>query len=134
MSNAKQLLLLRHAKSSWDEPGLADHDRPLATRGRKAAKRLGAQLRSDQTSVDLVLCSREGTVEAHARDGACGFTPEGLVWERGRNPLANQDPGAFAPLAAKGWLGAATGISSTPPTLMRSMPGIFTCKGPVIPT
>ena len=26
-----RLYLLRHAKSSWDEPGLADHDRPLAT-------------------------------------------------------------------------------------------------------
>ena len=28
----KRLFLLRHAKSSWDEPGLADHDRPLAGR------------------------------------------------------------------------------------------------------
>jgi phosphohistidine phosphatase len=33
----RQLLLLRHAKSSWDDPSLADHERPLSKRGRKAA-------------------------------------------------------------------------------------------------
>jgi phosphohistidine phosphatase len=37
----RQLLLLRHAKSSWDDPALPDHDRPLAGRGRKAAKLIG---------------------------------------------------------------------------------------------
>jgi phosphohistidine phosphatase len=57
MNDDKHLLLLRHAKSSWDDPALADHDRPLAPRGRKAAKRIGARLRADQTLVDLVLCS-----------------------------------------------------------------------------
>lgn len=54
---AKRLLLLRHAKSSWDDPALADHDRPLADRGRKAAQKIGARLRRDQTPVSLVLCS-----------------------------------------------------------------------------
>ncbi len=34
----RRLWLLRHAKSSWDDPALADHDRPLAPRGRKAAQ------------------------------------------------------------------------------------------------
>ena len=33
----KRLILLRHAKSAWDEPALADFDRPLAPRGRRAA-------------------------------------------------------------------------------------------------
>src|ERR1022692_4849447 len=32
--------LLRHAKSSWDDPSLADHDRPLAPRGRRATARI----------------------------------------------------------------------------------------------
>ena len=32
----KRLYLLRHAKSSWDDPELADRDRPLAPRGRRA--------------------------------------------------------------------------------------------------
>ena len=57
MSQTRRLLLLRHAKSSWDDPSLADHDRPLAPRGRKAAKRIGAYLRSEQIEVALVLCS-----------------------------------------------------------------------------
>lgn len=40
----KTLLLLRHAKSSWDDAGLADFDRPLAPRGLKAAPRMGREL------------------------------------------------------------------------------------------
>lgn len=57
MPEPKRLLLLRHAKSSWDDPALADHDRPLAPRGRKAAKRIGRHLRHEGTAVSLVLCS-----------------------------------------------------------------------------
>jgi phosphohistidine phosphatase len=40
----KKLLLLRHAKSSWDDESLADFDRPLAPRGREAAPRMGREL------------------------------------------------------------------------------------------
>src|SRR5688572_29888310 len=36
-----ELLLLRHAKSRWDLPGLADHDRDLAPRGERDAPRVG---------------------------------------------------------------------------------------------
>jgi phosphohistidine phosphatase len=57
MGDAKRLLLLRHAKSSWGDPTLADHDRPLAPRGRKAAQLIGAYLRGEAISVSLVLCS-----------------------------------------------------------------------------
>jgi phosphohistidine phosphatase len=53
----KQLVLLRHAKSSWDDPFLADFDRPLAKRGRKAGKRLVGWLRKQAIQPDLVLCS-----------------------------------------------------------------------------
>lgn len=38
------LLLLRHAKSSWSNPGLADNDRPLADRGRKAASAMAEEM------------------------------------------------------------------------------------------
>lgn len=38
------LLLLRHAKSSWSHPGLADSDRPLAERGRKAAAAMAEEM------------------------------------------------------------------------------------------
>jgi phosphohistidine phosphatase len=57
MTEAKRLLLLRHAKSSWDDPALDDHDRPLAARGRKAAKLIGAYLRAEHVQICLVLCS-----------------------------------------------------------------------------
>lgn len=53
----KRVWLLRHVKSSWDEPGLADHDRPLAPRGRKAAKRIGRWAAANGVRPDLVLCS-----------------------------------------------------------------------------
>ena len=52
-----ELLLLRHAKSSWDDPGLSDAERPLAPRGRKAAKRLARYLEREGLRPELVLCS-----------------------------------------------------------------------------
>jgi phosphohistidine phosphatase len=54
---ARELFVLRHAKSSWDDPGLVDHDRPLAPRGRRAAKLLAAHLRSTGIHPEQVLCS-----------------------------------------------------------------------------
>jgi phosphohistidine phosphatase len=53
----KRLYLLRHAKSSWDEPQLPDHDRPLAPRGRKAATRMASHLRDEGIAPAVVLCS-----------------------------------------------------------------------------
>lgn len=53
----KTLYLLRHAKSSWDQEGLADHDRPLAPRGEKAARLVGEYLHKHHARIDLVLCS-----------------------------------------------------------------------------
>ena len=57
----KTLYLLRHAKSSWDDPGLADHDRPLAPRGRRAAKAIAEHLGRDRIAPALVLCARSRT-------------------------------------------------------------------------
>lgn len=51
------LLLLRHAKSSWDTPDLSDHDRPLNQRGLDAAPRVGAFIKKNRLVPDLVLCS-----------------------------------------------------------------------------
>lgn len=53
----KTVLLLRHAKSSWDQPNLPDPLRPLAPRGRKAAPRIGAYLAEKKLIPDMVLCS-----------------------------------------------------------------------------
>ncbi len=55
--DGKQLLLLRHAKSSWREPGLSDHDRPLNGRGRRSAPLIGRYLVQQGLQPDLVLCS-----------------------------------------------------------------------------
>jgi phosphohistidine phosphatase len=57
MSIVKRILLLRHAKSSWKDSSLADHDRPLAGRGRRAAKAICGHLRDEGTEPALVLCS-----------------------------------------------------------------------------
>jgi phosphohistidine phosphatase len=61
------LTLLRHAKSSWDEPALEDYDRPLAKRGKKAAPEVGSALAAMGLRPDLVLCS--GAVRARATLG-----------------------------------------------------------------
>ncbi len=53
----KTLLLLRHAKSDWSDPCLADFDRPLASRGRKAAARMAAWMQERGWLPDRVLCS-----------------------------------------------------------------------------
>jgi phosphohistidine phosphatase len=52
-----QLLLLRHAKSSWDEPKLADRDRPLNKRGRRAAARMREAMIGLGLVPDVVLVS-----------------------------------------------------------------------------
>ena len=53
----RTLLLLRHAKSSWDDPDLEDIDRPLAPRGMKAAPLMASFLETKGLRPDLVLCS-----------------------------------------------------------------------------
>ena len=53
----RHLVLVRHAKSSWDDPRLSDFDRPLAPRGVSALPRMSAHLTAGGASPDLVLCS-----------------------------------------------------------------------------
>lgn len=53
----KRLILTRHAKSSWDDPMMSDHDRPLNARGRAAAAALGRWLASRGNVPGEVLCS-----------------------------------------------------------------------------
>jgi phosphohistidine phosphatase len=91
----KRILLLRHAKSSWDDDALSDHDRPLAPRGRKAAALIAEHLREVDLDVELVLCSsarraREtlerlgttlGSVPTSYEDGLYGAS-EGELLER----------------------------------------------------
>jgi phosphohistidine phosphatase len=53
----KRLWLLRHAKSSWDDPDLPDRLRPLAPRGIRAVDAVARHLRATAVAPDLVLCS-----------------------------------------------------------------------------
>ena len=79
----KTLLLLRHAKSSWNNYSLSDHDRPLNRRGKSDAPRIG-QLLSDENLVpDLILCStaRRAKDTALAVADASGFDGE-IVYSR----------------------------------------------------
>ena len=51
------LLLLRHAKSAWDDPRLADIDRPLAPRGHRAAQLIAEAIEKRGLRPDRILCS-----------------------------------------------------------------------------
>ena len=53
----KRLTVLRHAKSSWDDPSIDDFDRPLNSRGWKAARRMGRELKHRRAHFDVCLAS-----------------------------------------------------------------------------
>ena len=53
----RHIVVIRHAKSSWDDPSVADHDRPLSKRGRNALPRLLDHIEGLELAPDLVLCS-----------------------------------------------------------------------------
>jgi phosphohistidine phosphatase len=53
----KTLLLMRHAKSSWKEDNLPDHERPIKKRGKKCAERMGELLKDKELVPQLILCS-----------------------------------------------------------------------------
>ncbi len=54
---ARLIYLFRHAKSSWDDPCVADCDRPLAPRGERAVERMRDYMAFAEVRPDLVLCS-----------------------------------------------------------------------------
>ena len=53
----KTLLLMRHAKSSWDDPQMADQNRPLNKRGKRDAPRMGRLIREEGLLPDIILSS-----------------------------------------------------------------------------
>lgn len=53
----RTLILMRHAKSSWDDPTQDDHDRALNTRGIRSAEALGKWMRQHNWHPDQILCS-----------------------------------------------------------------------------
>jgi phosphohistidine phosphatase len=71
LREVRRLHLLRHAKSSWDDPALGDRDRPLAPRGRQATRRIARWARKHEIRPQLVVASSA----ARARETLQGVLP-----------------------------------------------------------
>ncbi|XWN37175.1 MAG: histidine phosphatase family protein [Balneola sp.] len=80
----KQILLLRHAKSSWDHPGLDDFDRPLAKRGLKDAPRMGKFLRKIGRTPELIISSNAQRAKETSKFAVEGMKKDESVisWNR----------------------------------------------------
>ena len=74
----KHLLIMRHAKSDWGEPGLPDHDRPLNERGKRDAPRAGQWLANQGWVPDWIVCStaKRARKTASRVAEACGYAVE----------------------------------------------------------
>jgi len=72
----RTLLLMRHAKSSWDDPRLDDHDRPLNKRGQRDAPRMGTLLQDEGIIPDRIISSSalRARQTAELLAPACGFS------------------------------------------------------------
>ena len=53
----KKIILIRHAKSAWDNPWLSDHDRPLAERGLHDAPIMAKRLKKRNIHIEIILSS-----------------------------------------------------------------------------
>ena len=73
---SKTLLVMRHAKSSWKDASLSDHDRPLNKRGRTAAPRMGELIRDQGILPDYIATSSalRARATAEAVADACGYS------------------------------------------------------------
>jgi phosphohistidine phosphatase len=79
----KKLIILRHAKSGWDDPVARDFDRPLNARGEKAAQMMGLWMARNQITPDHVIASPAVRVVETIDKVAAGFGARIEVkWER----------------------------------------------------
>jgi phosphohistidine phosphatase len=74
----KTVLLLRHAKSSWNHPELNDRERPLNKRGKRQAPEMGKLIYTENLTPDLILSSpaRRACKTAEAVAKNCGYDGE----------------------------------------------------------
>jgi phosphohistidine phosphatase len=75
----KTLLLLRHAKSSWKDEELGDHDRPLNKRGKREAPRIGQLLQEQQLHPDLIISSTAKRARKTASKAARQCHYQGII-------------------------------------------------------
>jgi len=80
-----KLVIMRHAKSDWSEENRSDFDRPLTSRGIKAAKSMGKWLTAHQFHMDRVVCSpalrAKQTCQLVLKE--LGVSPNNILWEAG---------------------------------------------------
>ena len=118
----RTLILMRHAKSSWDDPLLADKDRSLNPRGQRSARALGDWMRDRGWLPDQVLCSTATrTRETLAGLGIAGQTDF-------RDALYHADPKTMLRVLGEAsgrtvlMLGHNPGIGELAGALVRSAP------------
>lgn len=89
----RSLILFRHGKSDWDAAYATDHDRPLADRGREAARCMGRLLRQTRQVPDLAVSSSavraRDTLQLAAQAGRwhCAMRIEDALYERGADEI-----------------------------------------------
>ncbi len=124
-----ELLVFRHAKSSWKDLSLADFDRPLKGRGKRDALRMGRFILDHDLLPDCILCStaKRAVKTLNRANRYWGIDPEIIQWSR-----------AFYDAEAQSWIQA---LRNVPKDKKRVMvvghnPGledliIDLCHGPV---
>ncbi len=73
----KNLFIMRHAKSSWNDPDISDHDRPLNKRGKRDAPKMGKLIRDQNIAPDLIISSTAIRASKTAELVARGFKYKG---------------------------------------------------------
>ena len=86
----KTLHLLRHAKSSWSDLELEDHERPLSKRGRDAAKAMAKYMDDEAIAPDVVLCSTAVRARETLKPIAKRLKPAKVVFARGIYEVAQR--------------------------------------------
>lgn len=81
---SRELLILRHAKSSWESDAATDFDRPLGPRGEQDAPRMGEWMKSKRLKPDRVISSpaKRAAQTAVAACRAVGFDERLIQWDR----------------------------------------------------
>lgn len=80
----RRLYLLRHAKSSWEDPALSDHERPLAPRGHRACELISDYIAAEEICPDVVICSTAVRTRQTLEAVAAGFAEAPAIWNDGR--------------------------------------------------
>lgn len=105
----KTLLFLRHAKSSWSDPSLNDHERPLNKRGRNAALLMGRFIAQNDLVPDQILCSTAVRARETLERATAGW---------GHTPPVSIEPALYDFSGTEGYLGLIRAANDEAASLM----------------